>query len=166
LVFAKIAKSSVVNAFRPHVFTILLREIRDLWSITPFIWKKLNPFRVHFMRSFNPHVGSFHSPTWGYQKHNSYRVAMLHNAFIMQYSANCKTIFRLFIPHVAHFIRQRGVFRGTTRTELRCHTARLWCCITRIMQTIFRPFIPHVGSFHSPTWGLQRHNSYRVAMLY
>ena len=118
------------------------------------------------MRSFNPHVGSFHSPTWGYQKHNSYRVAMLHNAFIMQYSANCKTIFRLFIPHVAHFIRQRGVFRGTTRTELRCHTARLWCCITRIMQTIFRPFIPHVGSFHSPTWGLQRHNSYRVAMLY
>ena len=65
--------------------------------------KKLNPFRVHFMRSFIPHVGSFHSPTWGYQRHNSYRVAMLHNAFIMQYSANRKTIFRLFIPHVGSF---------------------------------------------------------------
>ena len=31
---------------------------------------------------------SFHSPTWGYQKHNSYRVAMLYSAFVMQYSAN------------------------------------------------------------------------------
>ena len=88
MVFAKIAKSSVVDAFRPLVFTILLHEIRDLWSITPFIWKKLNPFRVHFMRSFNPHVGSFHSPTWGYQKHNSYRVAIPHNAFVMLYNTN------------------------------------------------------------------------------
>ena len=43
--------------------------------------KEQNLFRVHFMRSFN--------------------------------------------PHVAHFIRQRGAIRGTTRTELRCHTARL-----------------------------------------
>ena len=39
--------------------------------------KKQNPFRVHYMRSFNPHVGSFQSPTWGYQRHDSYRVAML-----------------------------------------------------------------------------------------
>ena len=50
--------------------------------------KKLNPERVHSMRSFIPHVGSFYSPTWGYQKHNSYRVAMLYSAFVMQYSAN------------------------------------------------------------------------------
>ena len=103
MVFAKIAKSLVVDAFRPLVFTILLREIRDLWSITPFIWKKQNPFRVHFMRSFNPHVGSFHSPTWGFQKHNSYRVAMLYSVFVMLYNTNCKTIFRLFIPHVGSF---------------------------------------------------------------
>jgi len=88
LVFAKIAKSSVVDAFRPHVFTILLHEIRDLWSITPFIWKKQNPFRVHSMRLFIPHVGSFYSPTWGYQKHNSYRVAIPHNAFVMLYNTN------------------------------------------------------------------------------
>ena len=26
-------------------------------------------------RLFIPHVGSFYSPTWGYQKRNSYRVA-------------------------------------------------------------------------------------------
>ena len=38
--------------------------------------KKLNPFRVHFIRPFNPHVGSLRSPTWGFQKHNSYRVAL------------------------------------------------------------------------------------------
>ena len=37
--------------------------------------KKLNPFRVHFMRPFNPHVGSLRSPTWGFQEHNSYQVA-------------------------------------------------------------------------------------------
>ena len=55
--------------------------------------KKLNPFRVHSTRLFIPHVGSFHSPTWGYQRHNSYRVAMPHSAFMMQYSANCKIIF-------------------------------------------------------------------------
>ena len=30
---------------------------------------------------------------------------------------------------------------------------------------IFRSFNLHVDSFHSPTWGFQRHNSYRVAML-
>ena len=41
--------------------------------------KKLNPFRVHFMRLFNPHVGSLRSPTWGFQKHNSYRVAKMEN---------------------------------------------------------------------------------------
>ena len=32
---------------------------------------------------------------------------------------------RLFIPHVAHSIRQRGAIKSTTRTELRCYTARL-----------------------------------------
>ena len=52
---------------------------------------------------------------------------------------------RSFNPHVAHFIRQRGAIKGTTRTELRRHTIRLWCCITRIMLTIFRLFISHVG---------------------
>jgi len=31
---------------------------------------------------------------------------------------------RSFIPHVAHFIRQCGAFRGKTRTELRCFIAR------------------------------------------
>ena len=41
--------------------------------------KKLNPFRVHFMRLFNPHVGSLPSPTWGFQEHNSYRVAKMEN---------------------------------------------------------------------------------------
>jgi len=42
--------------------------------------KELNPFRVHSMRSFNPHVGSFYSPMWGFQRQNSYRVAMLYSA--------------------------------------------------------------------------------------
>ena len=31
---------------------------------------------------------SFHSPTWGYQRHNSYRVAMPHSAFVMLYNTN------------------------------------------------------------------------------
>ena len=46
---------------------------------------------------------SFYSPTWGFQRHNSYRVAMLYNVFIMQYSTNYRTIFRLFIPHIGSF---------------------------------------------------------------
>ena len=61
-----------------------------------------------------PVPGSFYTPiysprrlisfaTWGYKRHNSYRVAMPHNAFVMQYSTNCKTTFRLFIPHLGSF---------------------------------------------------------------
>ena len=67
--------------------------------------KKLNPFRVHSMRSF--------------------------------------------IPHVAHFIRQRGAIKGTTRTELRCYIMRLWCCIARIMLTIFHSSLLEIGRFGS-----------------
>ena len=158
-------KSSVVDAFRPLVFTILLHEIRDLWSITPFIWKKLNPFRVHSMRSFNPHVGSFHSPTWGYQKHNSYRVAMPHNAFVMQYSTNYAANFRLFIPHVGSFYSPTwGYQRHNSYRVAMPHNAFIMQYSAN-RKTIFRLFIPHVDSFHSPTWRFQRHNSYRVAMF-
>ena len=38
--------------------------------------KRLNPYRVYFMRLFNPHVGYLRLPTWGFQEHNSYRVAL------------------------------------------------------------------------------------------
>ena len=38
-----------------------------------------NPFLVHFTRLFYPHVGSLRSPTWGFQKYNSYRVANMEN---------------------------------------------------------------------------------------
>ena len=62
--------------------------------------KKLNPFRVHFMRLFNPHVGSLRSPTWGFQKHNSYRVANM---------GNDNTYYKY------------KTFKGTTRTELPFH---------------------------------------------
>ena len=50
--------------------------------------KEQNPFRVHSTRLFIPHVGSFHSPTWGYQRHNSYRVATPHNTFVMLYNTD------------------------------------------------------------------------------
>ena len=46
------------------------------------------------------------------------------------------TIFRLFIPHVSHFIRQRGAFRDTTRTELQRYTAHF-----RILYSLFLCFI-------------------------
>ena len=62
--------------------------------------KKLNPFRVHFMRLFNPHVGSLRLPTWGFQKHNSYRVANMGNDNI-------------------HY--KYKAFKSTTRTELPFH---------------------------------------------
>ena len=65
--------------------------------------KKLNPYWVHSMRSFIPHVGSFYSPMWGYQRHNSYRVAMPHSTFIMQHSTNCKTIFHRFFLEIGRF---------------------------------------------------------------
>ena len=62
--------------------------------------KKLNPFRVHSTRLFIPHIGSFHSPTWGFQRHNSYRVAMVHNAFVMLYNTNyADNLSPIYFPH-------------------------------------------------------------------
>ena len=37
-------------------------------------WEKAKPILGLFGTHILPHVGSFHSPTWGFQKHNSYRV--------------------------------------------------------------------------------------------
>ena len=62
--------------------------------------KKLNPERVHFMRLFNPHVGSLRSPTWGFQEHNSYRVANMENDNM-------------------HY--KYKTFKSTTRTELHAY---------------------------------------------
>ena len=89
--------------------------------------KKLNPFRVHFMRPFNPHVGSLRSPTWGFQTHNSYRVANM---------GNDNTYYKY------------KAFKRTTRTEL-----RIWETTTRITNirlsgvqlihyNIISPYIP------------------------
>ena len=142
--------------------------------------KKLNPFQVHSTRLFIPHVGSFHSPTWGYQKHNSYRVAMPHNAFIMQYSANRKTIFRLFIPHIGSFYSPTWSFQRhdsyrvamphnafVMQYSTNCKTIFLRYEGAKAVSGSFYTLIysPR-SSFHSPTWGYQKHNSYWVAMLY
>ena len=62
--------------------------------------KKLNPFRVHFMRPFNPHVGERSEPTWGFQEHNSYRVANMENDNM-------------------HY--KYKTFKSTTRTELHAY---------------------------------------------
>ena len=62
--------------------------------------KKLNPFRVHFMRLFYPHVDSLRSPTWGFQEHNSYRVAHMENDNIYY---------------------KNKTFKRTTHTELSFH---------------------------------------------
>ena len=50
--------------------------------------EKAKPILGLFGTHILPHVGSFHSPTWGFQKHNSYRVAMPHNAFVMLHNTN------------------------------------------------------------------------------
>ena len=57
--------------FKPGTGFVLSNYVEDK--------KKLNPFRVHFMRLFFSHVGSLRSPTWGFQKYNSYRVANMEN---------------------------------------------------------------------------------------
>ena len=62
--------------------------------------KKLNSFRVHFTRLFYPHVGSLRSPTWGFQEHNSYRVANMENDSIYY---------------------KNKTFKRTTHTELSFH---------------------------------------------
>ena len=55
--------------------------------------EKAEPVPGSFYTPIYSPRSSFHSLTWGYQRHNSYRVAMPHSAFMMQYSANCKIIF-------------------------------------------------------------------------
>ena len=64
--------------------------------------KTLNSFRVHFTRLFYPHVGSLRSPTWGFQEHNSYRVANMENDNIYY---------------------KNKTFKRTTHTELSSHLA-------------------------------------------
>ena len=75
--------------------------------------KKLNPFRIHSMRSFIPHVGSFYSPTWGYQRHNSYRVAML--AIVIYNVKWCKlqgNLCKLFYDLIG-IVRWLGIYCST-----------------------------------------------------
>ena len=75
--------------------------------------KKLNPFRVHSTRLFIPHVDSFYSPTWGCQRHNSYRVAMF---AIVIYSVKwCKlqgNLCKLFYDLIG-IVRWLGIYCST-----------------------------------------------------
>ena len=82
--------------------------------------KKLNPFRVHFMRPFYPHVGSLRSPTWGFQEHNSYRVANMENDNIYY---------------------KNKTFKRTTHTELSFHIATVTLLHGHYDETIGEGFI-------------------------
>ena len=70
------------------------------------------------MRSFIPHVGSFHSPTRGYQRHNSYRVAMF---AIVIYSVKwCKlqgNLCKLFYDLIG-IVRWLGIYCSTDSLSL------------------------------------------------
>ena len=93
--------------------------------------KKLNPFRVHFMRLFNPHVGSLCSPTWGFQKHNSYRVAKMENE---THITNTRLSRAQLVPSCKYGKRNTyykyKTFKSTTRTEL-----QIWKTTTHITNT-------------------------------
>ena len=78
--------------FKPGTGFVSSNDVEDT--------KKLNPFRVHFMCLFNPHVGSLRSPTWGFQEHNSYRVSNMENDNIYY---------------------KNKTFKSTTHTELSFH---------------------------------------------
>ena len=76
--------------------------------------KKLNPFRVHFMRLFNPHVGSLRSPTWGFQKHNSYRVTNMENDnTYYKYKTFKSTIHTELLSHLSPVILPHGHYDET-----------------------------------------------------
>ena len=84
--------------------------------------KKLNPFRVHFMRPFNPHVGSLRLPTWGFQKHNSYRVAnMENNKIYYKYETFKSTTDTTNAIDEVVVTGLYKTFKSTTRTELPPH---------------------------------------------
>ena len=131
-------------------------------------------------RLFIPHIGSFYSPMWSFQRHNSYRVAMPHSAFIMQYSTNCKTIFHryenaeavsgsfytlIYSPRSSFHSPTWGYQKHNSYRVAMPHNVFVMQYYTNYADN-FCLFNPHVGSFHSPMWGFQRQNSYRVAMLY
>ena len=89
--------------------------------------KKLNPFRVHFMRLFNPHVGSLCSPTWGFQKHNSYRVAKMENE---THITNTRLSRAQLVPSCKYGKRNTyykyKTFKSTTRTLQIILFFKLW----------------------------------------
>ena len=86
--------------------------------------KKLNPFRVHFMRLFYPHVGSLRSPTWGFQKYNSYRVANMEND---------NTYYKY------------KTFKHTTRTELQIWKTTTYITKTRLSRGQLIPNCPFIS---------------------
>ena len=76
--------------------------------------KKLNPFRIHFMRLFNPHVGSLRSPTWGFQKYNSYRVTNMENDnTYYKYKTFKGTIHTELFSHLSPVILPHGHYDKT-----------------------------------------------------
>ena len=82
--------------------------------------KKLNPERVHFMRLFNPHVGSLRSPTWGFQEHNSYRVANMENDNMHYKYKTFKSTTRTELPsHLSPVILPHGHYDETIEWRLR-----------------------------------------------
>ena len=78
------------------------------------------------MRLFNPHVGSLRSPTWGFQKHNSYRVANMENNKIYYKHETFKST--TDTTNAIDEVVVTGLyktFKSTTRTELPPHLSLL-----------------------------------------
>ena len=99
-----------------------IRTFKGLVADLRIDTKKLNPFRVHFMRPFNPHVGSLRLPTWGFQKHNSYRVAnMENNKIYYKYETFKSTTDTTNAIDEVVVTGLYKTFKSTTRTELPPH---------------------------------------------
>ena len=72
--------------------------------------EKAEPVPGSFYTPIYSPRSSFHSLTWGYQRHNSYRVAIPYNAFVMLYNTNYADNLSQIPPCIV-------VFWGESRTH-------------------------------------------------
>ena len=77
-------------------------------------YEKAEPVPGSFHASIFPHVGSLRSPTWGFQKYNSYRVANMENDnTYYKYKTFKSTIHTELLSHLSPVILPHGHYDET-----------------------------------------------------
>ena len=94
---------------------------------------------------YSPRI-SFHSPTWGFQKHNSYRVATPHNTFVMLYNTDYADNLLLIYSPRSSFHSPMWRFQRHNSYRVATPYSTFMKQYSTNCKTIFRLFIPTLAN--------------------